>query len=511
MVTTNRNLWLIAAAAIIAPFMEVLDTSIANVALPYIAGNLSSSLDEAVWVLTSYLVANAVVLPMSGWLSGRIGRKRFYLLSILMFTVSSFFCGIAPSLPILILFRVLQGLGGGGLQPTTQAILADLFPKERIAAAFTLYSVVIVLAPTLGPVLGGWLSDHWGWRWIFFLNIPCGIAAYSLNRTLQPKKPQDHKEEGSIDYSGLFAITVGLGCLEYVLDRGERADWFASPAICTAAALSCASLLFLVFHELFRARHPVLQLRLLANRNFALASGMIFFTYFARYASTALLPEFTHGMLGYTATDSGMVLSPGSFVLLLFLPLTTWLMKRIDHRILIISGLMLTTFAFYRLSGLSLQVDYGAVVKLRILESSGVALFLTPVSVLAFSQLKSGKNDAAASLYGLFRNLGSAIGISIVNTMLVRNVQLHRTYLVQNLSGSSTVLSETMKNRATYFSTLSGGSRTDATVRALGWIHEEINRQALLLCYTDCFRLLMYVSLALSPVAIFFAVRKRPT
>jgi len=510
-VTTNRNMWLIAAAAIIAPFMEVLDTSIANVALPYIAGNLSSSLDEAVWVLTSYLVANAVVLPMSGWLSGRMGRKRFYLLSILMFTVSSFFCGIAPSLPILILFRVLQGLGGGGLQPTTQAILADLFPKERIAAAFTLYSVVIVLAPTLGPVLGGWLSDHWGWRWIFFLNIPCGIAAYFLNRALQPEKPQDHTKEDSIDYSGLFAITVGLGCLEYVLDRGERADWFASPAICTAAALSCASLLFLVFHELFRARHPVLQLRLLANRNFALASGMIFFTYFARYASTALLPEFTHGMLGYTATDSGMVLSPGSFVLLLFLPLTTWLMKRIDHRILIISGLMVTTFAFYRLSGLSLQVDYGAIVKLRILESSGVALFLTPISVLAFSQLKTGKNDAAASLYGLFRNLGSAIGISVVNTMLVRDVQVHRTYLVQNLSASSTLLSGTLKDRASYFGTLSGDSRTDSTVRALGWIHEEINRQALLLCYIDCFRLLMYVSLALSPVAIFFAVRKRPT
>ena len=508
-VTTNRNLWLIAAAAIIAPFMEVLDTSIANVALPYIAGNLSSSLDEAVWVLTSYLVANAVVLPMSGWLSGRIGRKRFYLLSILMFTVSSFFCGIAPSLPILILFRVLQGLGGGGLQPTTQAILADLFPKERIASAFTLYSVVIVLAPTLGPVLGGWLSDNWGWRWIFFLNIPCGIAAYFLNRALQPEKPRDHTKDEPIDYSGLFTIAVGLGCLEYVLDRGERADWFASPAICTAAGLSCAALLFLVFHELFRAKHPVLQLRLLANRNFALASGMIFFTYFARYASTALLPEFTHGMLGYTATESGMVLSPGSFVLLLFLPLTTWLMKRIDHRILIMTGLMVTTFAFYRISSLSLQVDYGTIVKLRILESSGVALFLTPISVLAFSQLKSGKNDAAASLYGLFRNLGSAIGISVVNTMLVRNVQLHRTYLVQNLSGSSTVLSDTMKNRAAYFSTFSGDSRTDATVRALGWIHEEINRQALLLCYTDCFRLLMYVSWALSPVAIFFAVRKR--
>ncbi|SEG02788.1 MFS transporter, DHA2 family, multidrug resistance protein [Bryocella elongata] len=507
--STNHNLWLIAGVAIIAPFMEVLDTSIANVALPYIAGNLSASLDESVWVLTSYLVANAVVLPVSGWISGRMGRKRFYLLSILLFTLSSFFCGIAPSLPILILFRVLQGLGGGGLQPTTQAILADLFPKERIAAAFTLYSVVIVLAPTLGPVMGGWLSDHWGWRWIFFLNIPCGIAAYFLNRALQPEAPQDHTRDAPIDYAGLLGIAVGLGCLEYVLDRGERSDWFASPAISTAAILSCVALLFLVHHELFRAKHPVLQMRLLTNRNFALACGMAFFTYFARYASTALLPEFTHGMLGYTATESGLVLSPGSFALLLFLPLTTWLMKRIDHRILIVSGLMVTTFAFHQLTGLTLQVDYGTIVKLRILESSGVALFLTPLSVLAFSRLKSGKNDAAASLYGLFRNLGSAIGISIVNTMLVRGVQIHRTYLVQNLPPSSMELAAAVQARASYLHAFAGDSSTHAARRALGQIQDEINRQALLLCYADCFRLLMYVSVALSPVAFFFLVRER--
>lgn len=506
---TNYTLWLIAGAAIIAPFMEVLDTSIANVALPYIAGNLSSSLDEAVWVLTSYLVANAVVLPVSGWISGRMGRKQFYLLSILLFTVSSFFCGIAPSLPILILFRVLQGLGGGGLQPTTQAILADLFPKERIAAAFTLYSVVIVLAPTLGPVLGGWLSDHWGWRWIFFLNIPCGIAAYFLNRALQPETPQAHTKDAPIDYPGLFGIALGLGCLEYVLDRGERADWFSSPAIRTAAVLSCVAILFLVFHEVFRAKHPVLQLRLLTNRNFALANGMIFFTYFARYASTTLLPEFTHGMLGYTATESGMVLSPGSFVLLLFLPLTTWLMKRIDNRILIVSGLMVTTLAFHQLSHLSLQVDYSTIVKLRILESAGVALFLTPLSVLAFSNLKSGKNDAAASLYGLFRNLGSAIGISAVNTMLVRGVQIHRTYLVQNLSGSSTELAAAVQARASYLGAFAGDSSSNAMLRALGWIQNEVNRQAALLCYEDCFRLLMWVSLVLSPVTFFFVVRER--
>jgi DHA2 family multidrug resistance protein len=505
--SNKHNLWLIAAAAIIAPFMEVLDTSIANVALPYIAGDLSSSLDEAVWVLTSYLVANAVVLPMSGWISQRIGRKRFYLTSILLFTTSSLFCGIAPSLSILILFRVLQGLGGGGLQPTTQAILADVFPRERIASAFTLYSVVIVLAPTLGPVLGGWLSDNWGWRWIFFLNIPCGIAAYFLNRALQPEIEKIHPKDSSIDYPGLLGIALGLGCLEYVLDRGERLDWFSSPAIVTATVVSFTSLAFLVYYELFRAKHPILQLRLLANRNFALAGGMIFFTYFARYASTALLPEFTHAMLGYTATDSGLVLSPGSFVLLLFLPLTTWLMKRVDFRLLIFSGLVVTTFAFHLLSSLSLAVDYSTIVKLRILESSGVALFLTPISVLAFSQLKSGKNDAAASLYGLFRNLGSAIGISVVSTMLVRRVQIHRTYLIQSLPSSSPTLIEAIHSHASSLQTFAANSKPDSIIRALSLLNEEVNRQAAILTYMDCFRLLMWISLALAPFALFFAVQ----
>jgi MFS transporter, DHA2 family, multidrug resistance protein len=490
--------------------MEVLDTSIANVALPYIAGDLSASLDEAVWVLTSYLVANAIVLPLSGWISGRIGRKRFYLISILLFTISSLFCGIAPSLPILILFRVLQGLGGGGLQPTTQAILADVFPKERIASAFTLYSVVIVLAPTLGPVLGGWLSDNWGWRWIFFLNLPCGVAAYLLNRALQPETEMNLQKGAPIDYPGLIGIGLGLGCLEYVLDRGERLDWFASPAITTAAIVSLLALVLLVYYELFRAGHPVLQLKLLANRNFALASGMIFFLYFARYASTALLPEFTHSMLGYTATNSGLVLSPGSLALLVFLPVTTWLMKRVDLRMLIFGGLMVTIFAFHRLSSISLAVDYRTIVQLRILESTGVALFLTPVSVLAFSQLKSGKNDAAASLYGLFRNLGSAIGISVVNTMLVRRVEVHRTYLVQNLTNCSPQLAAAIHARQSFLQTFAGNSRADAAMRALALIDGEMNRQATGLTYMDCFRVLMWISVMLSPIALLFAIQPQP-
>ncbi|GGG87924.1 MFS transporter [Edaphobacter dinghuensis] len=489
--------------------MEVLDTSIANVALPYIAGNLSSSLDESVWVLTSYLVANAIVLPTSGWISGRIGRKRFYLISIFLFTLSSFFCGIAPNLTALIFFRILQGLGGGGLQPTTQAILADVFPKERIASAFTLYSIVIVLAPTLGPVLGGWLSDNCGWRWIFFLNIPFGIAAYFMNRELQPETEIVQPRGSQIDYLGLSGVALGLGCLEYVMDRGERSDWFASPAITVCAIISGAALTLLVYHQLYRSKHPILQLRLLANRNFLLANVMIFFTYFARYASTTLLPEFTHGMLNYTATDSGLVLSPGSFVLLLFLPLVTWLMKHVDLRILIFSGLMVTSFSFYRLSSLSLAVDYSIIVKFRILESSGVALFLTPVSVLAYSQLKSGKNDAAASLYGLFRNLGSAIGISTVNTMLVRRAQVHRVYLGANITSGLPMLREAFAAPLCILQTHGGDSFSTAAMRSLGLLNEELNRQATILTYMDCFRLLMWISICLSPVALFFTIQRK--
>ena len=489
--------------------MEVLDTSIANVALPYIAGSLSASNDEAVWVLTSYLVANAVVLPMSGWISGALGRKRFYLISIVLFTISSLLCGLAPTLPLLIFFRVVQGFGGGGLQPTTQAILVDVFPADKIASAFTLYSVVIVLAPTLGPVLGGWLSDNWGWRWIFFLNIPFGVLAYFLNRALQPATPRTSLKRGEIDYAGLACIALGLGCLEFVLDRGERLDWFASPTVVTCAAISGVSLIFLVYHELIGTEHPVLQLRLLSNRNFLLANGVAFFTYFARYASTALLPEFTHGMLGYTATDSGLVLSPGSFALLLFLPLTTWLMRRVDLRILIMSGLSVTTFAFFRLSSLSLDVDYPTIVKLRILESLGVALFLTPLSVLAYSQLKAGKNDAAASLYGLSRNLGSAIGISVVNTMLVRRLEVHRSYLAAHISAGSLEFREALASSFSRFSTRGGMSGDTASVHAWGQINEQLNQQASILTYMDCFRLLMWISAALGPVALFFAVRKR--
>lgn len=504
------NPWPIACAAILAPFMEVLDTSIANVALPYIAGSLSSSEDEAIWVLTSYLVANAIVLPASGWISVTFGRKRFYLLSVAIFTITSLLCGLAPSLPMLIFFRVIQGLGGGGLQPTAQALLADTFPKKRLTTAFTLYTLVISLAPTLGPVVGGWLSDNWGWRWIFFLNVPVGIVAYVLNQKLQPDDKPLVWRGTHVDYAGLGLTAIGLGASQIALDRGERLDWFSSPFIigCTIAAIG--GLISLVVYESYVAKQPLIQLNLFSDRNFFLASLMVFVVYGVRYASTALFPTFTHDLLGYTATDSGLVLSPGSFALLCALPLVALLMKRLDLRILIFSGLILTSTAFWYISHLSLEASYSVILRLRILESLGVALFLTPLSVLAYSNLKSGKNDAAASLYGLVRNLGAAIGVSTANTLLLRHTQVQRHDLSSNLWRGSSPLQWSAESGRAHLFQQGGLSITDAARNTMAIVELRLQEQASVLAYMDCFRTLMWLSMALLPFAWLFRVKQAP-
>lgn len=502
------NPWPIACAAILAPFMEVLDTSIANVALPYIAGNLSSSEDEAIWVLTSYLVANAIVLPASGWISVTFGRKRFYLLSVAIFTITSLFCGLTPTLPLLIFLHVIQGLGGGGLQPTTQAILADVFPKEKRAIAFTLYTLVISLAPTLGPVVGGWLSDNWGWRWIFFLNVPVGVLAYILNQQLQPNDRPSELHAIKVDYIGLGLTAIGFGALQITLDRGERLDWFSSPLIVCCAVATVLGLGLLFCYEWWFTEHPLIQLRLFLDRNFVLASLIVFVTYGVRYASTALFPTFTHDLLGYTATLSGLVLSPGSFTLLCCLPIVALLMNRIDLRVLITVGLFVTSTAFWKISHLSLDASYAVILRLRILESFGVSLFLTPLSVLAYSNLKSGKNDAAASLFGLVRNLGAAIGVSVANTVLLRHTQIHRNYLAGNLVSTSPRLRSFAAAASSTFLRRSGFGVVDAATAALGQLERQLQQQSTVLAYTDCFRGLMWLSITMLPLSWLFHVAR---
>ncbi|HJU82724.1 MAG TPA: DHA2 family efflux MFS transporter permease subunit, partial [Holophagaceae bacterium] len=346
------NPWVIAMTVMLATFMEVLDTSVANVALPHIAGNLSATIEETTWVLTSYLVANAVILPMSGWFSSLMGRKRFYLTCVTLFTVSSVLCGLAPSLGWLIFFRVLQGLGGGGLQPTAQALLMENFPPEKHGQAMAVYGMGVVFAPVIGPVLGGWLTDNFSWRWIFLINLPVGILSFALSSALLTDPPflkRISLKSGRIDYIGFGLIALGLGALEIVLDEGQRHDWFASPFIVTFAIVGVLAIILVVFNEL-RHEHPVVNLRLLKNGNFATSSILLLFLGFVLYGSTFLIPLFLQTMLGFDATTSGLALSPGGIVILVTMPFVGMLVRKVDPRWLMGYGLFTTGLGLFMMS-----------------------------------------------------------------------------------------------------------------------------------------------------------------
>src|SRR4030088_1093298 len=354
------NPWVIAITVTLATFMEVLDTSIANVALPHIAGNLSAGRDESTWVLTSYLVSNAIVLPLSGWLSSIMGRKRFYMCCVALFTISSALCGFAPNLPMLIVFRVLQGAGGGGLQPSEQAILADTFPPAKRGMAFAVYGVAVVMAPAIGPTLGGWITDNFSWRWIFFVNIPVGILSLLLTSRLIQDPPYLKRRklsETKIDYIGLGFVALGLGALQIVLDKGQRDDWFESPFILWLTVISAASLIFVVFWEWYQ-KDPIIDLHLFKEGTFATANFLMFMLGFALLGSTLLLPLFMQTLLGYTAERSGMALSPGGFTIMVLLPLVGFLLSRYSPRWLLLFGLVILSFSLFHMTNFDLQVDF---------------------------------------------------------------------------------------------------------------------------------------------------------
>jgi EmrB/QacA subfamily drug resistance transporter len=350
--TGGRNPWTVALVVTMATFMEVLDTAIANVSLPHIAGNLSASIDESTWVLTSYLVSNAVVLPISGWIATRIGRKRFYMTCVALFTISSFLCGLAPNLGLLVFFRVLQGIGGGGLGPSEQAILADTFPPAKRGMAFAVYGMAVVMAPAIGPTLGGFITDHYSWRWVFFINVPVGIASLLLSSRVLVDPPhlvQAKKRAGPVDTVGLGLIAVGLGALEYVLDKGQEEDWFNSHTIAIFATVAAVALVSFVVWE-WRQKHPVVEVRLFRDRNFAIANLMMLVMGMTLYGSTVLLPQYLQVWLGYSAQEAGMVLSPGGVTVILLLPLVGRLISKVDARYLIAFGFLVLSAALLHMA-----------------------------------------------------------------------------------------------------------------------------------------------------------------
>ena len=499
------NPWIIALVVTMGTFMEVLDTSIANVALPHIAGALSASQDESTWVLTSYLVANAIILPISGWISSVLGRKNFYLLSVVLFTVFSAACGIAPTLGMLVVFRVLQGLSGGGLQPSVQAILADAFPGEKRGMAMAVYTVAILCAPVLGPTLGGWITDNYSWRWIFYINIPVGILCAIFTRMvlqdpahLTAARLARKGQKLQVDGVGLGLVAVGLASLEIVLDRGQELDWFGSSFIAWSAIIAVVSLVGVVWWEL-RVKNPIVNLRLLKERNFLFCCAIILGLYTALYACTFLLPQFMQELLGYNATNAGIAVSPAGLVTMVEVPIVGWLLSRgTDARKLIAVGIFTITFGTYWLSLGNLSVAESDLVWPRVVQVMGLGMTTVPISTIMFRFLPMEQSSNAAGIYALVRNEGGSIGIAISSTFLQRTAQTHQTYLASNLTSSNPLVQQAAH-------AVGGPQGYDVANRgyaSMTLLYGQLQRQATLLAYMDQYRIFAYLLLALAPLVL---------
>jgi len=484
------NPWLIAFVVSLAAFMEVLDTSIANVALPHIAGNMGASSDESTWVLTSYLVSNAIVLPITGWLVSLVGRKRFFLICISLFTVSSLFCGIAPTMAVLLLSRVIQGVGGGGLQPMAQAILADTFPPEKRGLAFSVYGVTAVVAPSIGPTLGGWITDNYTWRWIFLMNLPVGLLALFLVIRYVEDPPFLRRltfRDSKVDYVGFGFLAIGIAFLQIVLDKGQEDDWFGSRFIVTLSVISIVCLVLLVIWEL-RVKEPILDIRLFRNLNFATSSLMMFMVGAASFSTTVLMPQFLQGLMGYTAQSAGMVLSAAAVVLLIELPLVGQLTARIQARYLMAFGWAALTIAmFVSTRRMDLQISFASATWLRIVQYVPIGFIFIPATMVAYLGLPQEKSNAVAGLINFVRNMGSSVGTSAVTTILARRAQVHQVMLASHTSlgdasfrDSATALTDRLGQ--------SGAGQPD--MQALTRIYDTVRNQASTLSYLDAFWML---------------------
>jgi MFS transporter, DHA2 family, multidrug resistance protein len=486
------NPWLIAVVVALGAFMEVLDTSIANVALPYMAGNLGASNDQSTWVLTSYLVSNAIVLPISGWLAGVFGRKRFFMLCLTIFTISSLLCGIAPSLGYLLFFRVLQGAGGGGLQHMAQAILADTFPPHQRGLAFALYGITAVMAPTIGPTLGGWITFNYSWRWIFFINIPVGIATLFLVKQFVEDPPYLKRLKNAavkLDYIGIALLTLGIGALQILLDKGQEDDWFGSNFITTLAIVAAVCLIGLVIWE-WRQKAPIIDVRMFKNFNFALSNLMMFVLGILLFSSLVLMPQFLQTLVGYTSQLAGLALSAGGLVLLFEMPIMGQLTTKIPARYLIGFGwLALSVAMFYSTKRIDLQISFNAAVWLRITQVIGVGFLFVPISLVVFIGVAPEKNSSVAGIVNFMRNMGSSVGTSLVTTLIARRSQFHQSILVDharvdnpNFQNSVNGLTQTLAH--------SGLSGHEAHVQAYARIYREIQAQSASLAYIDTFMVL---------------------
>lgn len=496
------NPFIVAIVVSLAAFMEVLDTTIANVALSHISGSLGASSEESTWVLTSYLVANGIVLPLSGWLSGLMGRKNFFMFCILGFTLTSFLCGISTSLPMLIVFRLLQGLTGGGLQPSQQAIIKDSFPAEKLGMAFAITGITTVLAPIIGPTLGGYITDNASWRWIFFMNVPVGLLATFLVKILVVDPPSAQKQKvDSIDYIGLSLVALGLGALQIVLDKGQQEDWFDSSFIMLFSCISAIGLVLAILW-LLRQKNPIVQLKLFMIPSFSLPCLMIFFVGFSLYSSAMLLPMLVQTSFGYNATLSGLVLSPSGIATLILMPVVGRLVNAIQAKYLISFGMFSMAAGMWITGFVTPQTDYNTFVLVRILQTIGLPFLFVPASTLAFSKISPENSSNASAIVSLMRNLGGSIGIALVTNKLLHSQQQEQAYLVQHLTAAAPGYHSAL---STYTQTMInlGMPSSRAATMAMGKIYQQLIQQANLLAYRDAYNFIAIIMIVLAVVALF--------
>jgi len=499
------NPWLIAASVMLATFMEVLDTSVANVALPHIAGNLSASTDEATWVLTSYLVSNAIVLPITGWLGSRFGRKRLLITCIIIFTISSALCGAAGSLGFLIIARIIQGAGGGALQPIAQAVLLESFPPEKRGSAMAIYGMGIIVAPIIGPTLGGWITDNYTWRWIFYINVPVGALAVFMSQTFIEDPPYIRRVvNAGMDYIGFGLMAVGLAALQIVLDKGQEEDWFGSSLIVSLVIVTIVCLTFFVIWEL-KVEHPIVNLRVLKNRNFGLGVLLILVVGAILYGTTALLPIFLQTLMGYSATQSGLAVSPRGLGSLISMFVVGRLIGKIDSRYLMTIGFGTLALSVFLLGGINLQISITSVVWPNVINGLALGFIFVPLTTTSMGTLANKEISNASGIYNLMRNIGGGLGISLATTMLSRLGQFHQNNLSANMSPLNPAFQETLH---AFQGVFAGSGPATATRQAYAAIYGILSRQASLMAFVDIFRWEAIICLCCIPL-VFILKRVR--
>lgn len=503
------NKWLVAFTVMLPTLIEIIDTSVVNVSLAHIRGSLSAGIDESTWTITSYLVSNAIIIPMTGWLSRLFGRKQYLIFSISLFTLSSFLCGSAWSLQSLVLFRVLQGIGGGALQPISQSILLETFPRHQHGMAMAIFGIGIMFGPIIGPLLGGWITDNWSWHWIFYINVPIGIISIILTMLFIVDPPYIKRMKLKIDYWGLMLLALGLGCLQIVLDKGQQENWFESNFIAGLSIISAASLILFVFVELY-AEHPIVNLKAFRKISFSIGNLIMFMGFFNLFASIVLLPIYLQSLMGYTSFLAGFVLGPGGIATLIALPIAGFLVNKLNPKFLLAFGIIVNAFATHLMSEFNLYANFWTVIWPRIVLGIGMGFFFIPLTTLTMSEIKKEDMGNATGIYNLIRNLGGSFGVAFVTTMLSRRAQYHQTHLVEHLTpfdNSYHIFSEQSAQQLQNM----GFESTLSEHGGLAFIYKELLRQASMMSFNDTFYIVSMIMISVLPLVLFMKKEKGGT